>query len=143
MRARHEILSEVAEVVVAPEDLLETVLALTDGAGADLTVDAVGTSSSRPDSIRILRPGGCALWLGMHVQEATIPAFDMVVREQRVVGSFAYTNAEFGRALGLLESGRLVPGVSLRSGPLEGSDDVFRRLLGGELDGVLKEIVRP
>jgi D-arabinose 1-dehydrogenase-like Zn-dependent alcohol dehydrogenase len=67
----------------------------------------------------------------------------MVVHEQRVVGSFAYTNAEFGQALGLLESGRLVPAVSLRSGPLAGSDEVFRRLLDGSLDGVLKEIVRP
>ena len=118
-------------------------LEATGGAGADLAIDAVGTSSSRPDSVRMLRPGGCALWLGMHAQEATIPAFDMVVREQRIVGSFAYTNAEFSSALGLLESGRLVPAVSCRSVPLAGSDDVFRRLLDGALDGVLKEIVRP
>jgi 2-desacetyl-2-hydroxyethyl bacteriochlorophyllide A dehydrogenase len=141
--ARHEVLREVAEVVVAPEELRGAVDELTDGAGADLTIDAVGTHSSRPESVRILRPGGCAVWLGMHEQEATIPAFDMVVHEQRVVGSFAYTNAEFGQALGLLESGRLVPAVSCRSGPLAESDAVFRRLLDGTLDGVLKEIVRP
>ncbi|MDP9258774.1 MAG: alcohol dehydrogenase catalytic domain-containing protein [Actinomycetota bacterium] len=141
--ARHLSLRDVAEVIVAPEGLREAVLEATGGAGADLAIDAVGTSSSRPDSVRILRPGGCALWLGMHAQEATIPAFDMVVHEQRVVGSFAYTNSEFGRALGLLESGRLVPAVSRRSVPLAGSDDVFRRLLDGALDGVLKEIVRP
>ena len=59
------------------------------------------------------------------------------------MGSFAYTNAEFSSALGLLESGRLAPAVSSRSVPLAGSDDVFRRLLDGALDGVLKEIVRP
>jgi len=141
--ARHETLRGVAEMVVAPEDLLDAVHDATGGAGADLSIDAVGTSSSRPDSVRLLRPGGCALWLGMHAQEATIPAFDMVVHEQRIVGSFAYTNAEFSSALGLLESGRLVPAVSSRSVPLERSDGVFRRLLDGTLDGVLKEIVRP
>jgi threonine dehydrogenase-like Zn-dependent dehydrogenase len=141
--ARHEILREVAQVVVTPDALRDTVLEATGGAGADLSIDAVGTSGSRPDSVRILRPGGCALWLGMHAQEATIPAFDMVVHEQRVVGSFAYTNSEFGLALGLLESGRLVPAISRRAVPLAESGDVFRRLLGGELDGVLKEIVRP
>jgi hypothetical protein len=36
-----------------------------------------------------------------------------------------------------------VPGVSRRSVPLAKSDDAFRRLLDGVLDGVLKEIVRP
>ncbi len=141
--ARHGILRDIAEVVVTPEGLRDAVLEATGGAGADLAIDAVGTSSSRPDSVRILRPGGCALWLGMHAHEATIPAFDMVVHEQRVVGAFAYTNSEFGRALGLIESGRLVPAVSRRSVPLAESDDVFRRLLDGALDGVLKEIVRP
>jgi 2-desacetyl-2-hydroxyethyl bacteriochlorophyllide A dehydrogenase len=140
---RHEALRAVADGVVAPDGLRDAVLELTEGVGADLSIDAVGTGGSRPDSVRVLRPGGCALWLGMHAQEATIPAFDMVVREQRVVGSFAYTNSEFGRALGLLETGRLVPAVARRSGPLEASDAVFRRLLDGALDGVLKEIVRP
>jgi D-arabinose 1-dehydrogenase-like Zn-dependent alcohol dehydrogenase len=79
----------------------------------------------------------------MHAPQATIPAFDMVVHEQRVVGSFAYTNSEFAQALGLLESGRLVPAVSRRSVTLAESDDVFRRLVDGALGGVLKEIVRP
>jgi 2-desacetyl-2-hydroxyethyl bacteriochlorophyllide A dehydrogenase len=140
---RHEVLRTVADGVVAPDELRDAVLELTEGIGADLSIDAVGTGSSRPDSLRVLRPGGCALWLGMHAQEATIPAFDVVVREQRIVGSFAYTNPEFGRALGLLETGRLAPAVSRRSVPLAGSDAVFRRLLDGALDGVLKEIVRP
>lgn len=140
---RHEILRTVADAVVAPDDLREAVHELTGGIGADLSIDCVGTGSSRPDSLRVVRPGGCALWLGMHAQEATIPAFDMVVREQRVVGSFAYTNGEFSRALGLLESGLLVPAVSRRSVPLAESDVTFRRLLDGALDGVLKEVVRP
>jgi 2-desacetyl-2-hydroxyethyl bacteriochlorophyllide A dehydrogenase len=143
VRERHEILRTIADAVVAPPDLVDAVLELTGGVGADLSLDAVGTSGSRPDSLRVLRRGGSAVWLGMHAPDATIPAFDMVVHEQRVVGSFAYTNGEFGRALGLLESGLLVPAVSRRSGPLEGSDAVFRRLLDGTLDGVLKEIVRP
>ena len=83
------------------------------------------------------------LWLGMHEQDATISAFDLVVREQRVQGSFAYTNPEFGRALGLLESGLINPGVSRKSFPLEESGDVFRKLLQGSSDGFLKAIVCP
>jgi 2-desacetyl-2-hydroxyethyl bacteriochlorophyllide A dehydrogenase len=141
--ARHAGVEEVADTVVRPEELHETVMELTGGVGADLSVDAVGTVGTRPDSLRVLRTGGCALWLGMHAQEATIPAFDAVVREQRVIGSFAYTNVEFGHALGLLESGLFAPVVSRRWVPLADSGAVFQRLVDGATDGVLKEIVLP
>jgi threonine dehydrogenase-like Zn-dependent dehydrogenase len=140
---RHAVAAAVADAVVSPDELHDTVMELTGGVGADLSIDAVGTAGTRPESVRVLRPGGIAVWLGMHGQEATLPAFDMVVREQRAIGSFAYTNAEFGRALGLLESGLLVPAVSRRSVPLAESDVVFRRLVDGATDGVLKEIVCP
>jgi 2-desacetyl-2-hydroxyethyl bacteriochlorophyllide A dehydrogenase len=140
---RHESMRQLADHVVSPDALLATVLELTGGAGADLSIDAVGSAGSRPDSLRVLRPGGSALWLGMHAQEATIPAFDVVVREQRAIGSFAYTNAEFGQALGLLESGLLVPAVSRRSIPLGESHTAFRRLVDGAADGVLKQVVCP
>jgi 2-desacetyl-2-hydroxyethyl bacteriochlorophyllide A dehydrogenase len=140
---RHESMRQLADHVVSPDALLATVHEITGGAGADLSIDAVGTAGSRPDSLRVLRPGGSALWLGMHAQEATVPAFDMVVREQRAIGSFAYTNAEFGQALGLLESGLLVPAVSRRSIPLDESHIAFRRLADGAADGVLKQVVRP
>jgi L-iditol 2-dehydrogenase len=132
-----------AEAVVAPDDLHDAVMELTGGSGVSLSLDAVGTDGTRRESIRVLQPAGLAVWLGMHEQEATIPAFDLVVREQAVQGSFAYTNPEFGRALSLLEGGLIDPAVSRRSFPLEESGDVFRRLLEGSSDGFLKAIVKP
>lgn len=132
-----------ADAVVAPDELYDAVMESTGGLGVSLSVDAVGSDGTRRESIRVLQPGGLAVWLGMHEQEATIPAFDLVVKEQRVQGSFAYTNPEFGRALGLLEGGLIDPGVSHRLFPLEESGDVFRRLLHGSSDGFLKAIVNP
>lgn len=132
-----------ADAVVAPDDLHNTVMELTDGRGVSLSVDAVGTDGTRQESIRVLEPAGIAVWLGMHEHESTIPAFDLVVKEQRVQGSFAYTNPEFGRALGMLENGLVNPGVSRKVFPLEESGDVFRQLLQGSSDGFLKAIVRP
>ena len=127
-----------------PPRCCATVLELTGGTGADLSLDAVGTAGSRPElAARAARRDGSALWLGMHAQEATVPAFDMRVREQRAIGSFAYTNAEFGQALGLLESGLLVPAVSRRSVPLAESHVAFRRLVDGAADSVLKQVARP
>ena len=141
--SRRRSAASAADAVVAPEELHDAVLKLTGGRGASLSVDAVGSDDTRRESIRVLQPGGVALWLGMHEHEATIPAFDLVVREQRVQGSFAYTNPEFGRALGLLEGGLVDPGVSHKSFPLEDSGDVFRGLLHGSSHGFLKAIVNP
>lgn len=140
---RRESLGAVANAAVAPADLQAVVMESTDGVGADVSVDAVGTVESRPQSLNVLRPGGSALWLGMHTPQATVPGFDLVVGERSVLGSFAYTNVEFEKALGLLESGLLTPAVSTRSVPLAESDVVFRRLVNGDTDGVLKEIVGP
>jgi threonine dehydrogenase-like Zn-dependent dehydrogenase len=131
------------EAVVAPADLHETVMELTHGRGADLVVDAVGTDDTRRESLRALRSGGAAIWLGMHEHSSTLDGFDLVVREQRVQGSFAYTDPEFGSALGLLEGGLIDPLVSRRAVPLEESGNVFRRLLHGDAEGVLKAIVTP
>jgi 2-desacetyl-2-hydroxyethyl bacteriochlorophyllide A dehydrogenase len=141
--ARRQSATLIADAVAAPDELYDFVTELTGGAGAGVSIDAVGSDDTRRDSLRVLQPGGIAVWLGMHEQVAEIPAFDLVVKEQRVQGSFAYTNPEFGRALGLLESGLLVPGVSRKSFPLEQSDDVFTALLAGPPEGFLKAVVSP
>jgi len=133
----------IADAVVAPDEVYELVTELTGGTGAGVSIDAVGSDDTRRDSIRVLQPGGVAVWLGMHEQVAEVPAFDLVVREQRVQGSFAYTNPEFARAVGLLEAGLLVPGVSRKSFPLEKSGEIFTELLAGPPEGFLKAIVSP
>ena len=89
----------VADAAVRPEELSDTLFARPLSEGAALVVDAVGSDATRAASIALLQPGGCALWLGMHDAEATIPAFDLVVREQSIRGSFAYTDADFAAAV--------------------------------------------
>ena len=60
----------------------------------------------------------------------------MVVREQRVQGSFAYTNPEFARAVELLASGQLEPAVTSSVVSLDESGDAFRALLERRADRV-------
>ena len=81
--------------------------------------------------MRLLQPLGTALWFGMHDQDSPIPAFDLVVREQRILGSFAYTNPEFARAVELLASGQIRPLVSSSIVPLEESAAAFEALVAG------------
>lgn len=135
--------SSVADVVSSPDGLAGVVAELTGGRGAALAVDAVGLDATRADSVRLLGAGGVALWLGMHDQLATVPAFEVVVREQRVQGSFAYTNADFARAVQLLERDPAEFALPVMPFPLEDGGAVFERLLQGRSDGFLKALLSP
>ena len=118
---RRDHVASIADVACAPDEL----------------------EATRRDSVRLLDTLGTAVWIGMHDQDSEIPAFEMVVREQRVQGSFAYTNPEFARAVELLASGQLEPAVTTSVVSLDDSGDAFRALLEGVPTGFLKSIVAP
>ena len=135
--------SGTAEFVCTPDDLRGMVDELSGGMGVDLTVDAVGVDATRADSVHVLSSRGVALWLGMHDRTATVPAFDLVVREQRVQGSFAYTDADFARAVQLLERDPEVFAIPTVTSPLDDGSRVFENLLRGDFGGALKAVLSP
>ena len=67
----------------------------------------------------------------MHDADATIPAFDLVVREQSIRGSFAYTDADFARAVELLAEHQEAFRVPTRTCSLEEGADLFGELVAG------------
>jgi 2-desacetyl-2-hydroxyethyl bacteriochlorophyllide A dehydrogenase len=134
---RREWAGPIADAVVEPAAL--------DGvaAGADLVVDAVGADETRAASVALLRPGGCAVWLGMHDVDATIPAFDLVVREQTIRGSFAYTNADFARAVELLAEHPEAFRLPTLTCSLEEGAGVFADLVAGTTGSFVKASLAP
>ncbi|MGU3586776.1 alcohol dehydrogenase catalytic domain-containing protein [Rhodococcus sp. C26F] len=73
-----------------------------DASSFDLVIDAVGAVATRSASLMALRPGGIAVWIGVNDPAATLAAsMDVVVTERTIVGSFAYTDAEFAHAVAL------------------------------------------
>jgi threonine dehydrogenase-like Zn-dependent dehydrogenase len=135
--------SSVADAALWPTELTEGVGELTDGRGADLVVDAVGLDSTRAASVGLLARGGVAIWVGMHDMEARIPALDLVASEQRIQGSFAYTNADFARAVQLLEHDPTEFVLPVRAFALDQGGHVFERLLDGQSNGFLKAVLSP
>jgi len=127
-----------ADAIVEPDGLDDAI-----GGPVDLVVDAVGADATRAASVKLLRPGGCALWLGMHDMEATIPAFDLVVREQTIRGVFAYTNADFARAVELLAEQPDAFRLPTRTCSLEEGAVVFTELVAGTTGGFVKASLAP
>jgi len=115
----------------SPESLLAALRADTGGLGADFVIDAVGRESTRRLAVEAVRPGGTVVLLGLHDDETGFSGHDLVRREVLVTGSYAYTDADFARALALLASGRVGLGALPAVQPLESTPALFARLAEG------------
>ncbi len=73
----------------------------------DVAFDAVGISPTAAATIRAVPKGGTVCFVGLGLAEVTIPLFDVVVPERRVVGSFCYPHSVFREATGHLAADRL------------------------------------
>jgi (R,R)-butanediol dehydrogenase/meso-butanediol dehydrogenase/diacetyl reductase len=71
------------------DDVLGRVRSLTDGDGAEVSFEAVGAQSPFELALSSVRSGGEVVLVGL-VDSLTIPAFDMVNRQQRLTTSVGY-----------------------------------------------------
>jgi 2-desacetyl-2-hydroxyethyl bacteriochlorophyllide A dehydrogenase len=100
----------VAEVVIS--DLSTDRLAAAARAGVrstvselegefDVVFDAVGTAGTRAVSVERLRPGGTAVWIGLHEPAAGFDGQALIRSEKRILATFAYLERDFHAAISL------------------------------------------
>jgi len=77
------------------------------GPGLDLVLDASGVGPARQAAFDLCRPGGLVVLLGMGQERSEIDFVTSIRKEHRVAMSFAYTPADFERALKLLVDGEV------------------------------------
>lgn len=123
-------------------DVPAEVRRLTGGLGADVTVDAVGVTTTRRAALRCARPGGRVVCIGLHDAESELPVNEIVRGETQVTGCFCYRSQTFARALGLLADDLLGLGPWLEERPLEAGPAAFEELLGGGV-AASKIVLRP
>ncbi len=87
------------------EDAQALVQSLTDGLGADLTVEAAGAGASLRQCLDLVRRGGTVAQIGLYGQPVTVDMNQVAMKELRVVGSFAHVPTAWPRALQLLSRG--------------------------------------
>ena len=116
---------------------------ITAANGGNLVIDAVGAEVTRRMAVELLRPGGRAVFIGLHDDDSTL-GFHGVVRGQiDLQGSYAYTAEDFEQALGWLVEGKagignLPPVLPLEDGPgafadlVKGPSDRIKVFLAGE-----------
>jgi L-iditol 2-dehydrogenase len=88
----------------AQEEPVQTILHWTHGRGTDFSIDAVGNPVCRRNSIDSTATGGTAVWIGLEEDLCEIDSRAVVTREIQIRGTYAYTKADFARAISLLET---------------------------------------
>lgn len=61
----------------------------------DAIFDTVGLAATRGASLRLVRPGGSAMWVGLHGSDAELDGRAMIRNEIRVLTTFGYGRQDF------------------------------------------------
>lgn len=127
-------------------DPVEQIMALTDGRGADVAIEALGTQGTFESSLRVLRPGGTLSSLGVYSSDLRIPlgAFSAGLGDLKIVSTLCPGGKErMRRLMDVVGSGRvdLKPLVTHRF-KLDDIEAAYE-LFANQRDGVLKVAITP
>lgn len=127
-------------------DPVEQIMALTDGRGVDVAIEALGTQGTFRSALESLRPGGTLSSLGVYSSDLTIPlgAFSAGLGDNKIVTTLCPGGKErMRRLMEVCASGRvdLKPLVTHRF-KLDDIEEAYD-LFANQRDGVLKVAIEP
>jgi D-xylulose reductase len=96
----------VVPVNVRETTLVDAVMAASDGWGADVVFECSGSPKVFDDILRIVRPGGAIVLVGLPPGLVPFNVNNAIAREVRIETVFRYANV-FDRALALIASGKV------------------------------------
>ncbi len=91
-------------VNVQSTDLIEFVRTLGDGLGADLVVDAAGSSAALKQALEIVRPGGQITKVGWGPQPLNFSLDPLVQKAVTLQGSFSHTFRNWEKVVAMLDA---------------------------------------
>lgn len=110
-------------------DTVDAILDATAGAGVAVSVDAVGTAATRAQCVAATRASGILVLSGLHEETSAMPVAAMIRGEIVARGCFAYSPANFSRALDLLGQGAIRLAPWIHEAPLAEGGHWFERLI--------------
>lgn len=116
------------------EPVAERIREITGGAGADVVFECVGTEESMREASSALGRRGRLVFIGYSPDSFTVHPIQLVVFEQKVMGSVGATLEDLYEAVDLVERG-VVRTVIDRTLPLEQFESGLNALERGELVG--------
>jgi (R,R)-butanediol dehydrogenase/meso-butanediol dehydrogenase/diacetyl reductase len=132
-----------ASHVVEPTKLVETVFRLSEGNGADISVDASGLPVGIASCVDATARGGRIVLAGVGEQPYSLDILRSIINEYTYIGVLGYTRAEFAETAMMIARGDVdVSPVISEVVPVEATPDAFARLSEGR-DTLCKILVSP
>ena len=121
-----------ADAAVLPEDAADAAMALTEGVGVDVTIEAAGNAVAAAAAVRLARKGGRTVLLGVFNDVVPIDMMDMLRGEKTVLASLSHVyDEDFTKAVSLLDRGlvQVAPLITDRISLPEVIDKGFKPLV--------------
>jgi len=127
-------------------DVVDEIMKITEGRGADSSIEALGTQSTFESALRVLKPGGTLSSLGVYSSDLTIPlsSFAAGLGDHRIVTALCPGGKErMRRLMNVVASGRIDLGLMVTH--QFKLDDIVAayELFANQRDGVLKVAIKP
>lgn len=123
-------------------DVLQEVLEWTHGEGVDVVVDAVGSGATKRQAVAAARPGGAAVWIGLHNDAMDLDSYGLTLPEKCILGTYSAKPDDLKTALELLASRQVETGSWVKVSDLENSAPMFQRMLAAQGDDI-KAVIQP
>ena len=127
-------------------DVIDEVMKITGGRGADASIEALGTQSTFEAALRVLKPGGTLSSLGVYSSDLRIPvtAFAAGLGDHKIVTALCPGGKErMRRLMRVIEAGRVDLGLMVthhfKLAEIVAAYDLF----ANQRDGVLKVAIKP
>ena len=115
---------------------------LTDGLGAEVVIDAVGSSTTRQQATEICQSGGQVLLLGLAEQKTEIDFIDLIRREIQLQTSFGYNMNDFAKAVSLVANNKVNITPWTETKMIEEGQIAFEKMINNP-GRIIKMILRP
>lgn len=125
------------------DDVAAEVHNLTDGLGADVAIECVGSDKTVPVALASVRPRGIVVTAGVFEKDTPIQFNNLTFPEKEIKGSLGY-NGEFATVISMLSDGRLDANTMI-TGKIKLDDIIgkgFHELINNK-DKNIKIIVSP
>ena len=127
-------------------DVVDEIMTLTGGRGADSSIEALGTQATFESALRVLKPGGTLSSLGVYSTDLTIPlsAFAAGLGDHKIITALCPGGKErMRRLMNVVASGRVDLGLLVtHEFRLENIVAAYE-LFAHQRDGVLKVAIKP
>jgi L-iditol 2-dehydrogenase len=113
----------------------------TDGEGVDVVIDAVGSAVTKRQSLEWVRPGGAAVWIGLHGNEMQLETYGITLPEKFVYGTYAAKIEDLRVALDLMAGGKIKTESWVSLYPLTNGVDAFQDAMDAKCIKVVLKMV--